>query len=124
MEGLTEKLEMLGEYICDHVCERVKKGENACETCRLEECIKGIEETEFRKKKIKCDICGFEFEPKKENHYVITTANVVGSRDLDCFDCPNCGCQAKTKERIGIKENQKTKADENNNKRQRKGWWK
>lgn len=126
MKELNEKLEELGEYICDHVCERIKREENECETCRLEEYIKEIEKTEF--KKIKCDACGFEFEPKKENHYVISEENGFGPmvRYLDCFDCPNCGCQAKTKERRGIRENQKKEynVDENNNKGQRKRWWK
>lgn len=129
MKGLNKNLEDLREYICDCVCGRIQKDMNACQTCRLEEYTKKIEEAEPEKKKIKCDVCGFEFDPKKENHYIIDKGDIYGIRALDCFDCPNCGCQAKTKERMASKRESASqmkpiKEERITNKMRKKGWWK
>lgn len=52
--------------------------------------------------KIKCEVCGTEFEPKKENRYTgIVRGVFVNTLTLyDCYDCPKCGSQHKAKERI------------------------
>lgn len=59
---------------------------------------------------LKCKICGTEFPPVKENHYVARENEVVGGLNqlssgkkeqkvYDCFDCPMCGCQVVAQER-------------------------
>ena len=45
---------------------------------------------------MKCNVCGHEFTPKKENKYIASqqTAPMFGlTKYYDCFDCPECGCQ-------------------------------
>lgn len=56
------------------------------------------------KKKIKCKVCNTRFVPKSENLYLVTErvsglallAASSNPRVLECFDCPNCGCQNMT----------------------------
>lgn len=59
---------------------------------------------------LKCKICGTEFPPVKDKHYVARENEIVGglSQSLngkaekkiyDCFDCPMCGCQVIAQER-------------------------
>ena len=54
--------------------------------------------------KIKCEVCGFEFQPTKEDHYVArdvaregSISKIVSSQDepelYDAWDCPACGAQ-------------------------------
>ena len=47
---------------------------------------------------MKCKVCGTEFEPKKEDKYVVKivkrTSFVTADIEMyDAFDCPKCGCQ-------------------------------
>ena len=59
--------------------------------------------------KIKCKVCGCEFNPIVERHYVsreqgkIGIAAALGSNDetklFDTFDCPQCGCQIIVQQR-------------------------
>ena len=47
---------------------------------------------------MKCKVCGTEFEPKKEDKYVVKivkrTSFVTADIEMyDAFDCPQCGCQ-------------------------------
>ena len=51
---------------------------------------------------MKCEVCGNEFIPKKENKYVAVekAALFSPSKFYDCFDCPSCGCQIVAKERF------------------------
>ena len=51
---------------------------------------------------MKCNVCGHEFTPKKENKYIASqqTAPVFGlTKYYNCFDCPQCGCQIVVQER-------------------------
>lgn len=57
---------------------------------------------------IKCKICGCEFPPVIDKHYVSrdcgkTGVTAVFSKEeeklYDTFDCPNCGCQVTAQER-------------------------
>lgn len=59
---------------------------------------------------LKCKICGTEFPPVKDKHYVARENEVVGGlsqlsngkeekKTYDCFDCPTCGCQVIAQER-------------------------
>ena len=50
---------------------------------------------------MKCNVCGHEFTPKKENRYVSTEKAVMFSptKYYDCFDCPVCGCQIVAQQR-------------------------
>ncbi len=59
---------------------------------------------------LKCKICGTEFPPVKDKHYVARENEVVGGLNqlsngkeerkvYDCFDCPMCGCQVVAQER-------------------------
>lgn len=59
---------------------------------------------------LKCKICGTEFPPVKESHYVGRENEIVWglaylsngkeeSQAYDCFDCPMCGCQVIAQER-------------------------
>ena len=57
---------------------------------------------------IKCKVCGCEFTPVIDNHYLardngesgISTAfKRVGGNAYDAFDCPACGCQVIAQER-------------------------
>lgn len=54
--------------------------------------------------KIKCEVCGLDFQPTKEDHYVAravtregSISRVVSSQDepelYDAWDCPVCGAQ-------------------------------
>lgn len=45
--------------------------------------------------RLKCKVCETEFEPLKENKYVVKERNPITSQDVywDVFDCPKCGCQ-------------------------------
>jgi DNA-directed RNA polymerase subunit RPC12/RpoP len=47
---------------------------------------------------MKCKVCGTEFEPKKEDKYIVKVTKRTGmvTADIetyDAFDCPKCGCQ-------------------------------
>lgn len=51
---------------------------------------------------MKCDICGCEFNPLIEKHYISREEGRVGiaaiaggieAVEYDTFDCPQCGCQ-------------------------------
>lgn len=53
-------------------------------------------------KTIECKICGAEFTPTKEMHYIAREKGITGltvivkndeSEIYDAFDCPQCGCQ-------------------------------
>lgn len=56
---------------------------------------------------MKCNVCGFEFEPNQENHYIARDngkygfANLAGTEEklFDAYDCPYCGCQIILQER-------------------------
>lgn len=57
---------------------------------------------------IKCKVCGCEFTPVIDKHYVSkdndkTGLNTVFSKEevnlYDTFDCPACGCQIIAQER-------------------------
>ena len=57
---------------------------------------------------MKCNVCGHEFTPKKENKYIASqqTAPMFGlTKYYDCFDCPECGCQIVAQERLDRIEN-------------------
>ena len=54
---------------------------------------------------MKCNVCGHEFEPKKENRYLASKTDwkLIGGEqtwDYECFDCPVCGCQIVAQERF------------------------
>lgn len=58
--------------------------------------------------KIKCKICGCEFVPVIEKHYVSRDCGKTGLSETfnhseeklyDTFDCPACGCQIIAQER-------------------------
>lgn len=50
---------------------------------------------------MKCTVCNTEFEPIKDNKYIVLEKNLFGNERLyDCFDCPKCGCQCLGKVRI------------------------
>lgn len=101
MKKLNENVEELREYVCDHVCSRIQIEDDPCQTCKLEEYTKRIEEKEREKGMLKCDVCGFEFKANKKKHYKASRKNLIGPETLmDCFDCPNCGCQIMAKERV------------------------
>lgn len=60
---------------------------------------------------IKCKVCGCEFPPVVDKHYVAKDTGKIGaiaalSRDeeklYDAFDCPMCGCQVIVQERKRI----------------------
>ena len=49
---------------------------------------------------MKCNVCGHEFTPKKENRYVGRKQFALfQTTHYDCFDCPECGCQIVAQER-------------------------
>lgn len=58
---------------------------------------------------IKCNICGTEFPPIMERHYISEDTTETGvvtvfkgttePKQFDTFDCPNCGCQVIVQER-------------------------
>ena len=57
---------------------------------------------------IKCKVCGHEFQPVLENHYVSRDSSESGmvavirsteGKLYDSFDCPACGCQSIPQER-------------------------
>lgn len=59
--------------------------------------------------KIKCKVCGNEFNPTVERHYISRDEGNTGVIDVlvskqeeklyDTFDCPECGCQVIAQER-------------------------
>ena len=52
---------------------------------------------------MKCNVCGHEFAPKKENRYVSEerpASFFPVTKYYDCFDCPECGCQIVAQERL------------------------
>lgn len=57
---------------------------------------------------VKCKVCGCEFPPIIDKHYVSRDCGKIGvttvfskeeERLYDTFDCPNCGCQVTAQER-------------------------
>lgn len=56
-----------------------------------------------------CKICGHEFSPVKDEHYISRDKEVIGGlvaaisnsepATYDTFDCPVCGCQVIAQER-------------------------
>ena len=51
--------------------------------------------------KIKCTVCGFEFKPKEEDYYISERKSFLSDPiTMECYDCPNCGCQAVLHTRI------------------------
>lgn len=50
---------------------------------------------------IRCDVCGYEFEPDKKNRYEVPIRGFMelNTRVNECFDCPKCGCQIMVNER-------------------------
>ena len=58
---------------------------------------------------IKCNVCGCEFPPVAERHYITRDGGKIGivaafqsnneEKLYDAFDCPMCGCQVIAKER-------------------------
>lgn len=57
---------------------------------------------------IKCKICGCEFPPVAEKHYIardngksgiVTALSNDEGKLYDAFDCPMCGCQVIVQER-------------------------
>lgn len=64
------------------------------------------------KKKVKCDVCGAEFEPTKEGHYIARLSNLFTGTEtfFDAWDCPKCGRQyigGERKERNGKRSTEK-----------------
>ena len=63
---------------------------------------------------MKCKVCGTEFEPKKENKYMVKivkrTSFVTADIEMyDAFDCPKCGCQRLAGLRHDVHSESKTK---------------
>ena len=60
-------------------------------------------------KMITCNVCGYQFWPTVERHYLTRDNVVVGIASAfksngepniyDTFDCPKCGCQSIAQER-------------------------
>ena len=50
---------------------------------------------------MKCNVCGHEFTPKREDRYeAVKPAPLFQcATHYDCFDCPVCGCQIVAQER-------------------------
>lgn len=57
---------------------------------------------------IKCKICGCEFVPVIDKHYIVRDNGESGMSTVfkhtegntyDAFDCPSCGCQIIAQER-------------------------
>lgn len=57
---------------------------------------------------IKCKVCGCEFTPVVDKHYIARDNGISGLSAMvksneeklyDSFDCPACGCQIITQER-------------------------
>ena len=49
---------------------------------------------------LKCKICGHEFNPIAENHYLAYCINKIGDTSIyDVFDCPKCECQVVAQKR-------------------------
>lgn len=78
------------------------------------------------KMKIKCKVCGCEFEATKEIHYISREEGRVGLsatfgnheevKLYDTFDCPVCGCQivVQKRNRVFVEESfEKGEAKEN-----------
>lgn len=61
-------------------------------------------------KKLACNVCGFEFTPRKENHYIARVNGKEGALKglaivnegniYDAFDCSICGCQKLVQHRL------------------------
>lgn len=67
-------------------------------------------------KNIKCNICGSEFVPSIDKHYIARDNGKTGVSEAfshneeklyDTFDCPVCGCQVIVQERKRIDSWQK-----------------
>ena len=60
-------------------------------------------------KMITCDICGYQFIPANDKHYIARDDSVSGLASgfgchdepniYDAYDCPSCGCQYIAKSR-------------------------
>lgn len=57
---------------------------------------------------MKCKVCGCDFPPVHEKHYVardneksglVATLDSIEGKLYDAFDCPMCGCQVIAQER-------------------------
>lgn len=57
---------------------------------------------------IKCKVCGHDFDPVIDEHYVSRDNGITGITEVvkhteeklyDTFDCPACGCQVIAQER-------------------------
>ena len=57
---------------------------------------------------IKCKVCGYEFTPAIDKHYITRDSGEFGVSTVfkhvegnlyDTFDCPACGCQIIAQER-------------------------
>lgn len=67
-------------------------------------------------KKYKCNVCGSNIIPNKNNRYVVKDRLCTGGvsnafsgsytepKEYDAFDCPVCGCQFVAKERLKCAE--------------------
>lgn len=42
---------------------------------------------------MKCKVCGYNFELKKENKYIVSERVFPFFDYHEAFDCPKCGCQ-------------------------------
>lgn len=67
----------------------------------VEKCREAVEkQVKMSEIKLKCQVCGTEFEPKKENRYTGIGFGMFVNTLYDCYDCPKCGSQYRAKERI------------------------
>lgn len=71
--------------------------------------------------KIKCKICGCEFNPIIEKHYISRDEGTTGlaiivrneeEKLYDTFDCPECGCQVIAQERKRVYVNLNADVDD------------
>lgn len=54
-------------------------------------------------KKIVCKVCKTRFTPTQEARYTVegkTEMFATAKRQIECFDCPKCGCQNTVNVRI------------------------
>ena len=49
--------------------------------------------------RLKCKICGAEFQPTDMLHYISEDLGSTNPKEYDAFDCPICGCQINVQER-------------------------
>lgn len=88
--------------------------EPRCQYCLVCEGIfdEIINKGEVKKMKIKCKVCGYEFEPTKEMRYISREERKTGlvafsgeeAKLYDTFDCTQCGCQIVVQKRNRIFE--------------------